>query len=207
MFFSNTTINHEEIGLNGRVKFNFPFTVFPEDIKIFVPRVYENKTDYMKILIPFEKMSKYSRFSTAYIRERKEEKYNELKKIIGEKRFSFSILEQWVFYDFLDFLFDHTGLMRNDDNQIEKFQDCNECSFWNVLIHFRDDYWFLDFFLKNLPILKSFLESIPNKSYLSEMISKIENIKLEMFEKKNQMWLVLLNQNYIFLLYIVPISN
>lgn len=197
LFFSKITITIEEQGLNGKVNYNFPFTLFPKDINIFIPREYRKEKEYMKVFIPFEKISDYSRFSTAYIRERKREKYNELKNIIGEKRFSFSILEQWVFYDFLDFLFDHTGLMRNNDNQIGSFQDSEDHSFWNVLINFRKDFWFLRFFLKNFPDLKSFLESISNKTYISEMILKVKNINLGFFENRHHLWLVLSNQNYI----------
>lgn len=92
--FIENTINIKEQGLNGKVNYDFPYTVFPKDIKIFIPREHKKEKNYMKVFIPFKKRSDYSRFSTTYIRERKREKYNELKDIIGEKRFSFNTLEQ-----------------------------------------------------------------------------------------------------------------
>lgn len=196
LFLSKITINIEEQGLYGKVKYNFPFTIFPKDIKVFIPREHEKDKDYMKIFIPFEKKSDYSNFSTAYIRNRKRKTYNELKDIIGEKRFSFSTLEKWVFYDFLDFLFDHTCLMRNNGNQIERFQDSKGFTFWNILNEFRGDFWFLKFFLRNLPELNSFVSSIPVKRFISEMLLKVKKINLGMFEKNTQLWLVLNTPNY-----------
>ncbi len=191
LFLSQIRINIKEDGLHGKVKYNFPFTYFPKSIKIFIPREYQNEKDYMSIIIPFESTSGYSRFSTAYIRERKRETCKELDGLISKNEFSFGILEKYVFYDFIDFLFDHTGCMRNNREQIDLFHDNEITRFWNVLKEFGKDFWFLQFFLRSKPILISYLNSIPNEKYISEIISKVKDIKMGLFGKLSQLWLVL----------------